>query len=40
MAQILLFTETNTMGYGKSAGAYRIASELRTHGYTVQVIDN
>jgi len=40
MAQILLFTETNTMGYGKSAGAYRIASELRSHGYTVQVIDN
>lgn len=40
MAQILLFTETNTMGYGKSAGAYRIASELRRQGYTVQVIDN
>ena len=40
MSQILLFAETNTMGYGKSAGAYKLATELRSYGYEVQVVDN
>jgi len=36
---IILFTDINLIGYGKYAGPYRLASELRSNGYTVQVID-
>lgn len=40
MANIILFTEiTTTVGFSRYAGAYRIASDLRKHGYTVQVVD-
>ena len=37
--QIILFSDTNAMGYGKYAGPHRLASELRDHGFTVQVVD-
>ncbi len=37
---VIIFTDTNNCyGFGRDAGAYRIASELRLHGYSVQVID-
>ena len=36
---IILFTDVNILGYGKYAGPYRIASELRSAGYNVQVVD-
>jgi radical SAM superfamily enzyme YgiQ (UPF0313 family) len=36
---IILFTDVNQIGYGKYAGPYRLASELRSNGYTVQVVD-
>jgi radical SAM superfamily enzyme YgiQ (UPF0313 family) len=36
---IILFTDVNILGYGKYAGPYRLASELRSNGYTVQVVD-
>lgn len=38
--QVLLFTDVaDTLGYGKYAGTYKIATEVRDHGYTCQVID-
>jgi radical SAM superfamily enzyme YgiQ (UPF0313 family) len=38
--QIILFTDiANTYGYGKYAGTYKVATEIRKHGYTCQVID-
>ena len=38
--QIILFTDVaDTVGYGKYAGTYKLATELRLHGYTCQVID-
>jgi len=38
--QVILFTDVaDTIGYGKYAGAYKIATEVRNHGYTCQVID-
>lgn len=37
---VILFTDIRgTMGYGKYSGPYRIASELRSEGYSVQVVD-
>ena len=40
MAQIVLFTDVNgALGFSRYAGPYRIASELRSYGYEVQVID-
>jgi hypothetical protein len=37
---VLLFTGlTGTSGWFRPLGAYRIATELRQHGYTVQVVD-
>jgi hypothetical protein len=38
--QIILFTDVaDTYGYGKYAGTYKVATEIRKHGYTCQVID-
>ena len=38
---ILLFTDVgDTVGYGKYAGTYRLATELRSKGYDTQVIDH
>ena len=39
--QVLLFTDVaSTNGYGKYAGTYKLATEIRDAGYTCQVIDN
>lgn len=41
MAQIILLTDVSwTFGYGKYGGTYKIATEIRKHGYSCQVIDN
>lgn len=40
MNVILLTDISSTSGYGKYAGTYRIATEIRAAGYTCQVIDN
>ena len=38
---VVLFTDiADTAGYGKYAGTYKIATEVRRQGYTCQVIDN
>jgi len=38
--QIILFTDVaDTIGYGKYAGTYKIATEIRNNGYTCQVVD-
>lgn len=38
--QVILFTDVaDTPGYGKYAGTYKVATEIRNHGYTCQVID-
>lgn len=38
--QVILFTDVaDTPGYGKYAGTYKIATEVRNHGYECQVID-
>ena len=39
MAGIVLFTEVCHGGFGRYAGTYRIATELRDAGYDVQVIE-
>ena len=40
MAEVLIFTDINGLvGFGRYAGAYRIATELRNNGFTVQVIE-
>lgn len=41
MVDVLLFADIapNVPGWGRGAGAYRIATELRRAGYAVQVID-
>jgi radical SAM superfamily enzyme YgiQ (UPF0313 family) len=36
---VVLFTEVCSAGFGRYAGTYRIATELRDQGYTVQVIE-
>ena len=39
--QIVLFTDiADTAGYGKYAGTYKLATEIRAAGYTCQVVDN
>ena len=37
--QTIIFSDVLYPGYGKNAGAYRIATELRNAGYTCQVVD-
>lgn len=38
--EVILFTDVaDTVGYGKYAGTYKIATEVRTAGYTCQVVD-
>lgn len=37
--QTIIFSDVQYSGYGKNAGAYRIATELRNAGYTCQVVD-
>jgi len=37
--QTIIFSDVLAPGYGKNAGAYRIASELRSTGFTCQVVD-
>ncbi len=37
--QIVIFTEVSYPGFGRYAGTYRVATELRDSGYTVQVIE-
>lgn len=38
---VILFTDiADTAGYGKYAGTYKLATEIRAAGYTCQVIDN
>ena len=38
--QVVLFTDVSeTHGYGKYAGTYKVATEIRKHGYTCQVVD-
>lgn len=40
MAEVLIFTDINGLvGFGRYAGPYRIATELRSKGFTVQVIE-
>lgn len=36
---VVLFTEVCSSGFGRYAGTYRIASELRDNGYVVQVVE-
>lgn len=39
--QVVLFTDiADTAGYGKYAGTYKLATEVRSHGYSCQVVDN
>lgn len=39
--QIILFTDVaDTVGFGKYAGTYKLATEIRSNGYSCQVIDN
>lgn len=39
--QVVLFTDiADTPGYGKYAGTYKLATEIRAAGYTCQVVDN
>ena len=40
MAEIIIFSDVNgVFGVSRYAGPYRIATELRSHGFNVQVID-
>lgn len=40
MSDAIIFTDINSApGFGRYGGAYRIASELRSHGYMCQVIE-
>jgi hypothetical protein len=37
---IIIFSDINNCyGFGREAGSYRVASELRIHGFTVQVVE-
>ena len=38
--QTIIFTDVLSPGFGRNAGAYRIATQLRNNGYTCQVIDH
>lgn len=37
---VLIFTDFSSVPFARAAGGYRIATELRKHGYTVQVVDH
>ena len=37
--QTIIFSDVLYPGYGKNAGAYRIATQLRANSYSCQVID-
>ena len=38
--QVILFTDVaDTIGYGKYAGTYKVATEVRAAGHTCQVVD-
>jgi radical SAM superfamily enzyme YgiQ (UPF0313 family) len=37
---VLIFTDCSGTIFSRAAGAYRIATELRNNGYTVQVVDH
>ena len=37
--QTIIFSDFLQPGYGKNAGAYRIATELRKNGFSCQVVD-
>ena len=37
--QVVIFTEVCHGGFGRYAGTYRVATELREAGYTVQVVE-
>jgi radical SAM superfamily enzyme YgiQ (UPF0313 family) len=37
--QTLIFSDVSPLGYGKNLGAYKIASQLRSNGYSSQVVD-
>jgi hypothetical protein len=38
--QVILFTDVaDTSGYGKYAGTYKVATEIRNAGYTCQIVD-
>lgn len=37
--QVILFSDVKLIGYLKYAGPFKIASDLRSRGYTVQVVD-
>jgi hypothetical protein len=37
--QTIIFSDVLYPGYGKNAGAYRLATELRNNGYTCLVVD-
>ena len=40
MCDVIIFTDINAApGFGRYGGAYKIASEIRNHGYTCQVIE-
>lgn len=40
MANILIFNDAALSAWARSGGPYRIATELRKHGYTVQVVEH
>ena len=37
--QTIIFSDVLYPGYGKNAGAYRVATQLRSNGYSCQVVD-
>jgi radical SAM superfamily enzyme YgiQ (UPF0313 family) len=39
MTHAVIFSDIMTIGYGKNTGAYMIATQLRKHGFTCQVVD-
>lgn len=36
---VIIFTDVKIYGFARYAGTYSVASQLRTHGYVVQVVD-
>ena len=40
MVNVVIFTDNTSVMPARAAGAYRIATEMRKHGYTVQVINH
>ena len=37
--QVVIFTEVCYGGFGRYAGTYRVATELRQAGYSVQIVE-